>query len=271
MLLAIPGLALAIAGEARADHGAVGTPAPQRSFARTAEPETALSVEASTTSFDNDGVGGTFYTAAANAEYWRAAFGVHVRLPVHTLSMNTALERTTGVGDLVVGGTYAVHRSPLASIGVGLDVHLPTGDSDQGLGAGAVALAPNARAVRGLPAQLALYGAAGAIINTTSGEPTSFTEQRADAELRFGSALAWQASRVRLGAQLQSSIPLAPSQARGVVYVTAGPSIALSIDHHWWLNAFTELPIGNQRAFDWRAGFAVGYSLGAGHTHEESP
>jgi hypothetical protein len=250
---------------AYAGHAA-GAPAPQRSFASAAEPATSMSLELSSSSFDLDGTSGTFWTATARGDYWRGPLGVHLRAPVHTLSMDDRT-RATGIGDVMAGATWVVPAGDSYAIGLGADLYLPTGDSDSGLGAGTFAVGPNVRATAGLSPALQLHGTAGALINTSAGETTLFVDQRADAELRFGAALAWQTGRLRLAAQSRAGVPLAPVETRGSLYLAAGPSAAIDLGHHAWLDAFAELPLRSERQFDWRIGLAFGYRLNHGHTH----
>jgi hypothetical protein len=209
----VVGVCLAQAAPVAASHF-VGAPAPERTVSRSLEPSTSVNVETQATSFSEGDFEGTFWTFAARGEYRWRAFGAHVRVPLHTLSMNDR-NRTTGLGDVVVGASWLAVRGSTVSAGLTLDGYLPSGDSHQGLGQGSLAAGVTAHVVARLPHSLQLGGTLGGLAGGAADGEALFVEQRAEAELRAGVSLFWRHGRVRLGARTSSILPLAPMAARG--------------------------------------------------------
>ncbi|HUH02830.1 MAG TPA: transporter [Kofleriaceae bacterium] len=255
-------VALANASPAIADHF-VGAPAPERTVTRSLGPETSVNVEASTTSFTEGDFEGTFCTLAARGEYRWRSLGFHLRVPVHTLSMNDR-DRATGLGDVVVGATWIGLRRPRLSVGVGVDGYLPSGDSEQGLGQGNVAAGITAHAAMTLPRGSRLTATLGALAGDAAEGEALFVEQRADAELRAGLGLSMQLERVRFGGRTNAVLPLAPGAARGAFMLTAGPALAIDLTRRLWADVFADLPLLSDRRFDWQAGISIGYVFDAG-------
>jgi hypothetical protein len=254
-------VALAHASPASADHF-VGAPAPARTVTRSLGPETSVNVEASTTSFAEGDFQGTFWTFAVRGEYGWRSLGAHVRVPVHTLSMNDR-DRATGIGDVVVGATWLGLRRPRLSVGVGIDGYLPSGDSEKGLGLGTLAGGLTAHAALKLPRRWRLTTTLGALAGGAAEGEVLFVEQRAEAELRAGVGLSVQLERVGLGARTKAVLPLAPGAARGAFMLTAGPSVAIDLTRRLWADVSAELPLSSDRRFDWQAGVSIGYVFDA--------
>lgn len=255
-------VALAYASPARADHF-VGAPAPERTVTRSLGPETSVNVEASTTSFAESDLQGTFWTLAVRGEYGWRSLGVRIRVPVHTLSMNDR-DRATGIGDVVVGATWLGLRRPRLSLGVGLDAYVPSGDSKHGLGQGTAAVGLTSYAAKTLPLDARLIATVGALAGGSAEGEALFVEQRAEAELRAGVGLSVRLERVRLGARTNAVLPLAPAAARGAFMLTAGPSAAIDLTRRLWADVSAELPLLSDRRFDWQAGISIGYVFGPG-------
>lgn len=262
-------IGLAHVSPAAANHF-VGAPAPERTTTRSLDPATSVNVEASTTSFTEGDFEGTFWTFAARGEYRWRSLGIHVRVPVHTLSMNDR-DRATGLGDVVVGATWIGWRRPGLTLGVGVSGYVPSGDSQMGLGQGNLAAGIDAHAAAELRESLELTATVGGVAGGAAEGDALFVEQRADAELRAGFGLSWQVKRVRLGARTSAILPLAPSAARGSLMVAAGPSVALEISRHLWVDVSAELPLLSDRRFDWQAGASIGYAFGSrgGDDHDQ--
>ena len=258
-------MSLTAASLAHAHHD---TPAPTRSEPVQLERQSQLQMDLSTTAFELEDHKGQFWTVAAAARLQLSTrVGLRLRLPVHTLGMDES-DRRTGVGDAVVGADVGVLDRTATMAKVGLDIYLPLGTRDEGLGHGTAALSPYAEIGQGLAPNWIAFARAGGAFNThkrNTSTPT-FIEHRSDVEVRGSAGLTLSRERTRVSAAAQTVVPMAPAENRGTAFFTATPSAAVLVAKRTWLALFAEVPLHQSRQLDWHSGVAVSYVWGKHET-----
>jgi hypothetical protein len=254
-------LSAVVTGPAQAHHGALR---PRRDTAAAGDRPSTAAVAASATAFDIDDEEGRFYTVAAELQLRlgdRWALGL--RAPMHHV-VETGTDPVSGIGDLVVGGRMRAAMAGWIGWG-GVDLLLPTGDPERGLGHGDATVAVSAQATRGFGENWRAGGLVAGLADVTSREAmtTAVVEHRADAELRVAAVGSWTNRRLRAGGELRLTVPLAPGSARGHAYPTAAPSLAVNAGKGAWVELSAEVPLAPSRQLDWQAGLALVWEWGA--------
>jgi hypothetical protein len=181
-----------------------------------------------------------------------------LRAPFHLLHHDG--EDEMGPGDVSVGGE-AFLRMARVRLAVGADVELPTGDSDAGLGHGAITLAPVAAAQVEVGA--GFFGLAQTSVLIDLDEPPAGAldpvEQQDEVELRAAAGPAWQRGPVAVTGLVRVSVPLADEGADP--FATGSLTGELALASRLRASLLAEIPLGGDRRLDWRAGAALTYSF----------
>lgn len=245
--------------EAAADHGLPPVPrdvAPETS--ESATPGTAsVSTDLSMTDYRVDGATGDIVSASlAGSVILPLRLAVRARLPVHRIVDDASGSAEDGIGDLVLGVDRGFALAARIQLRPGLDLLLPTGDRDRGLGHGAIAVAPRIDASRPIGHAFVAIAGASLLANLIeSGDGGGvIAERRADTELRAEAGGGYDHDRWRAVSTLRISAPLGDDPDAGALFVTAAPSITARLSPVWIISAYGELPLRATRRLDWQAG-----------------
>jgi hypothetical protein len=182
-------------------------------------------------------------------------FAARMRVPLHWLRHDGGGER--GPGDLTLGGEVLFDLGRVR-LGVGVDLELPTGDADAGLGHGAVTLVPAGTARVDVGSGLRAVAQSSLLIDLTDAPDGVLdpVEQQDAVELRVAGGALWERTPVQAAGLLRLSLPLAADDGADG-YVTGLLLGELAFGPRLRGSLFAEFPLGEDRRIDWRTGLAL--------------
>lgn len=244
---------------ARAHHD---TPAPQTQSEVDLPEKSQVRVIFGAASFSLEGHQGSYRTLAftTSGRVYKK-FYLRGRAPLHAAEVD-AMERTTGIGDVTVGGFW-MSTSRVGDVRLGMDGLLPTGRREDGLGAGSPAVSAWATLARPLAGDVSVRGGLATVANLMrrSETNTTFIEHRSDLETRLVGGLAYAHGRFSVAGDLAAAVPFAPAAARGEVFVSTRGAAAIVVGD-FDVELAIELPLGAARRLDWSTQLGLAYRWG---------
>ncbi len=263
-------LAMGLLTPTRAGAGHGATPVPPRAITTGEELGSSVGMDISTSTFDTDFGSGSFWTVAVTGELWtRGGVGVRLRLPVHTLTQDGG--RASGIGDVTVGARAARSLTRSLRLELVLDLAIPTGDAETGLGIGVAGITSGAQLAQAVAGGVELLGVVSGRRLFGEGGTRTFVDMRSDLELYAGTGVAWSHRATRLAAIVGATRVLAPESSAGRTFITAMPSVAVDMGAGLWARAFAELPLSTQRRLGWQAGIGLIYNWNRAEDPEAAP
>ena len=193
-------------------------------------------------------------------------FGVSfgTRVPFHRI---TGEHAASGLGDMSLRAGYEVQVGAQLRAQGSVDIQLPTGESGKYLGYGSAAVLGTLGGSYRPDEQFSVTARVGMVLDPRSGDSMLSSDpayNRVGSEFRTAVGGVIHLGEYEFGSECVLAEPLS---GPGTL-VLAVPSARLPINHHMNLGLYSQIPIYNQRAVDWRLGLRWSYQWSSEHKHK---